>query len=180
MTLLENGDKAAAARVLAEPLPVPPRVPNWLVTVGILQEQAGDHAGAVATYRTVLSVQPANFVALNNAAFALAVHMGQPEEALPLAKRAASLAPRVGTVIDTYAWIEHLLGHDDVAARLIAEAIRLEPKQPEIRLHAASMYVALKQLDRAQAELKEALRLDPALGTREDVRQLRERITTPH
>jgi len=107
------------------------------------------------------------------------VHLGQPAEALPLAKRAASLAPRVGSIIDTYAWIEHLLGHDDVASRLVAEAIRLEPKQPEIRLHAVSVYVALKQLDRAQAELKEALRLDPALATREDVRQLRERMSPP-
>jgi uncharacterized protein (TIGR03790 family) len=175
LALLDNDDKAGAGRALAEAIKLAPRLPNWLVSLASLQEQAGEYAAAVATYQDVVSLQPGNVVALNNAAYALAVYLGKPAEALPLANRAVSLAPRVGTIIDTLAWTEHLLGEHAVAAKLLADAIRLEPRQAEIRLHAAIVYAALKQWDRADAELKEALRLDPGLETREEVRRLRQR-----
>ena len=48
--------------------------------------------------------------------------------------------------------------------------------QAEIRLHAAIVYRAINKSDRAEMELKEALRLDPALEGRDEVRQLREWI----
>ena len=76
-------------------------------------------------------------MALNNLAYNLAVHLGKPAEALPLARRAVSLAPQVGTTLDTLARTEHLLGNHEVASKLFGEAIRLDPTQPEIRLHAA-------------------------------------------
>ena len=150
-----------------------PRVPSWLLAMAILQEQAGDYMAAVAGYQDVLSLQPASVVALNNLAYGLAVHLGKPAEALPYAKRAATLAPTVGTIVDTLAWTEHLLGNHEVAAKLLDDAIRFDPKQPEIRLHAAVVYAALKLWDRSEVQLKEALRLNPALETREEVQQLR-------
>ena len=177
--LLENDDKAGAARVLAQAVAVAPQAPSWLLSVAMLQQEAGDHAAAVGTYQNVLTLQPANVVALNNVAFALAVNLEKPAEALPLAKRAATLAPRAGTIIDTLAWIEHLLGNDAVASKLLTTAIGLEPKQPEIRLHAAMVHAALQRWDRADAELKEALRLNPALETRQEVQQLRQRGRSP-
>ena len=127
-------------------------------------------------YRRILEMQPANVVALNNLAYALAVRRNAPAEALPLARRAVSLAPRAGSVIDTLAWVEHLLGNHAVAAKLSQQAVQLEPRQADIRLHAATVYLAVGQKAQAEAELNEALRLDPALGARDDVRQLRERI----
>ena len=69
-----------------------------------------------------------------------------------------------------------MLGNHDVAATLFGQAVRLESGQAEIRLHAAIVYIAIGKSDRAEAELKEALRLDPALEGRDEVRQLRERI----
>jgi Flp pilus assembly protein TadD len=116
---------------------------------------------------------------LNNLAFALAVRHNEPAEALPLARRAVGLAPRSGTVLDTLGWIEHLIGSDLAAAALFERAIQLEPGQAEIRLHAAIVYLANGKVDRAEVELREALRLDPALEGRDEVRQLRERIAGP-
>ena len=121
-------------------------------------------------------MQPANVVALNNLAYALAIRRNAPAEALPLARRAVGLAPRAGTVIDTLAWVEHLLGNHEVAARLFEQAVHFEPNQPEIRLHAATVYLAIGKTGQAELMLKEALRLDPALEARDDVRKLRERI----
>jgi len=121
-------------------------------------------------------LQPENVVALNNLAFALAVRHDAAAEALPLARQAMALAPRVGSVVDTLAWIEHLLGNHEAAASLARQAVQLEPGQAGIRLHAAIIYAALGKSEPAGLELKEALRLDPALEGRDDVRQLRERI----
>ena len=95
---------------------------------------------------------------------------------MPFAKRAAALAPRSGSVLDTCAWIEHLLGNHAVAAKILADAIKLDPGASEIRLHAAAVAVALGDRARAENELKEALRLNPGLAQREETRRLRERI----
>jgi tetratricopeptide (TPR) repeat protein len=115
-------------------------------------------------------------VALNNLAFALAVHLGKPAEAQPIAKRAAALAPRVGTVLDTLAWTEHLLGNEEAASKLLGDAIRLDPKEPEIRLHAAIVYAATGLLEQSRVELQEALRLDAQLASSDEVKQLQSRL----
>jgi tetratricopeptide (TPR) repeat protein len=175
-TLLERDDRSGAARALAEAATLAPHLANWLLVIASLQDQAGDYAAAVGTNRAILALQPTNVVALNNLAYALAVHLGKPAEALPFAKRAASLAPKAGTILDTLAWTEHLLGNDEAAAKLLAEAIRLDPRQAEIRLHAAIVYAATGSLDRAAAELEEALRRDPQLASNEDVKQLQSRL----
>ena len=79
--------------------------------------------------------------------------------------------------MDKLGWVEHLLGHDDVATNLLDQAVKLEPGQAEIRLHAAIVFAAVGQGDRANAELKEAQRLGPALEGRNEVRQLRETLS---
>ncbi len=99
-----------------------------------------------------------------------------PADGLPLAKRAATLAPRSASVLDTWAWIEHLLGNDAEAARILAEAIKIDPRGAEIWLHAAVVSAALGDRAKAERELKEALRLDPTLEQRDETRRLRERI----
>jgi uncharacterized protein (TIGR03790 family) len=176
LTALDKEDKAGAARALADVVTSSPRTPNWLLYVATLQEQIGDYVAAVATYQDVLKMQPTNAVALNNLAYALAVHLRRPAEALPHARRAMSLAPKAGVIIDTLAWTEHLLGNHEAASKLLAEAIRLEPKQAEIRLHAAIVYAARDTFARAVEELKEALRLQPDLAGREDVMTLQARL----
>jgi len=91
--------------------------------------------------------------------------------------RTAALAPRVGTVLDTWGWIAHLLGNHESADKLLRAAIKLDPGLAELRLHAAVDAAALGEKERAAAELREALRLDPALESREEVRRARALIT---
>src|SRR5262245_10443644 len=103
-TLLERDDPTGARRVLEEALKLAPRAVGLMITLAQLEEQSGDDHAAIAQYRRVLEVQPANVVALNNLAFALAVRHNAATEALPLARRAVGLAPRSGTVLDTLGW----------------------------------------------------------------------------
>ena len=50
------------------------------------------------------------------------------------------------------------------------------PDRAEIRLHAAVVYAALERLDEAAAELREAIRLEPGLETRDEVKALRAKL----
>jgi uncharacterized protein (TIGR03790 family) len=171
--LIDTDDTAGARRAFAEAVAAAPRNANWLLSLATLEEQAGDYGSAVRVYHDLLEIQPENVIALNNAAFALAVHLGKPAEALQLAKRAAALAPNAGTVIDTLAWTEHLLGDNESAARRLAEAIRLEPRHGELHLHAAIVYAALGNREQSDAHLQQALKLQPDLQSRPEVEKLR-------
>jgi Tfp pilus assembly protein PilF len=134
------------------------------------------HDLAQEGYQRVLAIQPNNGVALNNLAYSLAVRKKAPTEALPVARRAAALAPNDPNVIDTLAWVEHLIGNDVEAARLIAAAVKAAPGSAELRLHAAVIYAARGAQAVSEGELKEALRLAPALEQSEEVKQLRARL----
>jgi tetratricopeptide (TPR) repeat protein len=175
-TLIARGDLDGARQALSEAIGIAPKVPAWLLLLASADMSAGNVDGAIAHYRSVLKLQPDNVVALNDLAYTLAVRRNAPAEALPFAKRAASLAPRFGTVLDTWGWIEHLLGNHTAAARILDDAIKVDPGLAELRLHAAVVAAALGNTQRAAAELGEALRLNPALEDREEARTVREQI----
>ena len=97
----------------------------------------------------------------------------QPAEALPFARKAASLAPRNGSVLDTLGWVEHFLGNHEVAADIFKDVVRLLPADAEARLHAAIVNAAAGRKEQAMKELEAALTLDPSMEVREEVQRLR-------
>jgi uncharacterized protein (TIGR03790 family) len=171
--LLDREDRAGARRALEELITLAPQAAGPLVGLAQLEEELGEYEAAAARYRQVLESQPNHVTALNNLAYMLAVRRNLPGEALPYAQQAAKIAPLNGGVLDTLGWVLHLLGSNEVAAKLLVEAIRFEPRQPEIRLHAAVVFMAVDNAVRAEAELKEALRMNPALESRDEVQRLR-------
>jgi uncharacterized protein (TIGR03790 family) len=173
---LERGDRTAARRALEEALVLAPRAVSLMVSLAQLEEQDGDDGSAIPRYRHILELQPANVVALNNLAFALAVRHGGVAEALPLARQAASLAPQSGTVLDTVGWVEHLAGNNARAVEVLARAVQLEPGQAEIWLHAAIAYLAAGDSGAAEMHLEEALRVDPEFSQREDVKRFQKQL----
>ena len=175
-TLLARGDRTGAHAALEQALAAAPAAPGLLFALAQLEEADAAYDMAIKRYRRILELQPTNVVAINNLAYALAVHRNLPGEALPLAKRAATLAPGNANVLDTWAWIEHLLGNDAIALKILNDAVKLDPRVGEIRLHAAIVAAAIGDRAKAVRELDEAVRLDPSLNEREDTSQLRNRI----
>ncbi len=175
--LITRGEPAAAVAALEQATELAPGVAAWHLTLGVLHDAAARYGDAVTSYRRALALEPESAVALNNLAYALAVHQGRADEALPLAEKAVSLVPRDPGVIDTLAWVHHLRGDDEEAARLIAQATKAAPRNAELRLHAAFIYAATGARAVADIELKEAVRLAPELLDRDDVRQLQNRLT---
>ena len=171
--LLDREDRAGARGALEEVVKLAPRAVGPLIGLAQLEEELGEYESALGRYRLVLEIQPNHLTALNNLAYGLAVRRNSPEEALPYAVRAAKAAPLNGAILDTVGWVYHLLGNNEVAAKLLAEAVRREPRQAEIRLHAALVFMAVGNAPQAERELDEALRLDRGLEKRDDVQRLR-------
>lgn len=174
--LLARGDRVRAQQAFEQVAALVPNAAGAHFQLAMFDEQAGRHDQAIERYRKVLSLQPKHVFALNNLAYGLAVHRHAPAEALPLAREAAALAPNDPSVLDTLAWVEHLLGNDAAAAKILADAVRRAPANAEIRLHAAVVYAARGAQAVAETELKEALRLDPTLEESDHVKRLRVRL----
>lgn len=134
------------------------------------------YTDAEAVYRRILALNGDDAVALNNLAYSLAVRGHQPKEALPLATRAASLAPANAFMSDTLGWIHHLLGNNQEALRLIEPASRVLSENAESQLHAAVVYAALGRLDSATKALRAAGQLDPALKTHVEFRDVQRKL----
>jgi uncharacterized protein (TIGR03790 family) len=172
-TLMGRGDPGGAKEAFEKAVTLAPKSVALYLTLASLEEQAAAYDLAIGRYRRVLELQPENIIALNNLAYALAVRSNQPAEALTFARKAASLAPRNGSILDTLGWIEHLLGNHDVAAGIVRDAVRVMPADAEVRLHAAVVYAAAGRDEDSKKELAEALKLDPGLEQREEVQRLR-------
>ena len=167
-----RGDVAGARQALEQSIAADPKQTISRLALASLVESAGDHRSAIEQYRTVIDLDANSIVALNNLAYALAVRVERPEDALPFAQRAYTLARGNPTIADTLGWVLFLNGDRAQAARYIADAVRGEPTNPEIRYHAAVLADAAGDLEGARRELTRALELDASLGLRDDVRAL--------
>jgi uncharacterized protein (TIGR03790 family) len=133
--------------------------------------ERGDVDRAVERLRRVARVAPDHVIALNDLAWLLAVRQQQPKEALPFAERAFRLAPRP-EILDTLGWIHHLLGDPERASGYIERALAAAPYKADVLIHAAIVHAAQNYKARARAELVTALKIDPTLAARSDVRAL--------
>ena len=139
-TRLDKGDRAGARKAFEQAIAADPGFVTGKFLLAQIEDLDGDHDGAIQLYRMVVLAQPNNAVALNNLAYILAVSKHQIQEAKPLAERAVALAPREATILDTDAWIQHLLANHPEAARLLAVAVNGAPGITDIRLRAAFIY----------------------------------------
>ncbi|MGH9410986.1 MAG: TIGR03790 family protein, partial [Vicinamibacterales bacterium] len=170
--LAEAKDKAGTLKALTDAVEADPHFTTARMTLALSADADGRFDDAIVQYRAVLDYDGANAVALNNLAYSLAVNKHAPADAVSIAERAVTASHDNPAMLDTLAWTEHLLGRDGDALGPIAGARDGSPNDPEIRLHAAAIYAALKDSPRAASELATALKLNPALADRDDVKAL--------
>ena len=174
-TLSSRGNDAAAEALLRKAFELEPRLTGVALDLATRESLRGNHDGAIEIYRKVLAILPKDPIALNNLAYALAVNKNSPREALPYA-RAAFQISQLPTVADTLAWVHHLLGDDYSAKPLIERAATESPNNVEILVHAAFIQAGVNDAAKANAALGAALKLNPALNEREDIKALKKKI----
>src|SRR5207302_1323613 len=169
---LARDDRAGARAVLEEALKADATLVPAERLLAQLEEDDHHYERAVEIYRRIVDQLPNDGPALNNLAYLLATRLKKPDEAVAFAERAVAIAPRSGEIKDTLAWVRHLTGDNRAAASIIEEALKLNPSASESHVHAASIYIDLRDRAAAERALREALRLQPALASREDVQRL--------
>lgn len=117
---------------------------------------------ALPIYQTLLERQPDDVSVLNNVAYLLAEHLHQPDKALPLARRAAELAPKQplaqASILDTLGWVQFRNGSIDQAELTLRRSIQFQPLAP-VHLHLARLLIQKQQLDAARQQINAARRL---------------------
>jgi len=175
---VRRGDIPGTRQALEEATALAPQAVAAQLQLAQMLEASGEFNQATVRYRHVLKYQPDTVLALNNLAYTLAVRNKAPKEGLPLARRAATLASDDPTVIDTLAWIEHLLGNDIESLRLFRSIVQKSTGNAEIHLHAAIVYASSGDRVLAAAQLRQALLLDTTLDARDDVKVLRAQLAS--
>jgi uncharacterized protein (TIGR03790 family) len=173
---LAKNDQTGAREALEEAVKVDPSSVQAWRTLGALYDAVNDHTRAIAAYRMVIDSDPRDPVALNNLAYALAVHDNNPKEALPLAERALQLAPKNPLIEDTVGWIKYLLGDHPGAVKILEPLARILPRNAEVQLHAAAAFAAVGRLDAAAAALKAAEAANADITTRPEFEQVKKKI----
>jgi uncharacterized protein (TIGR03790 family) len=200
---LQN-DTEGARQALADAIAAEPRFILARLELAALNDRTGDHDRAIAQYHAILSYSPNNPVALNNLAYALAVYRKRPEDALPIAERATTVAKKdpvllfgvgahelvsqytvknyyadslVSACLDTLAWVQHLLGRDAEAVNTIREAHAAGGRAPDVLWHAAVIFAAIDNVSQATAELTAAVTADPTVVNRAEIQKLNQQLT---
>ena len=130
---------------------------------------------AAGAYESLLKLDPDRVEALNNMAYITAVWFKDAAKALPFAERAAQLAPKQYSVLDTLGWVHYLAGNNDKARQWLQESLNVHPSAPTY-VHMGAVLLAMGDLNGAKYMLDEASRLKPDLETQKEMTRVQEEL----
>jgi tetratricopeptide (TPR) repeat protein len=112
---------------------------NVLGSYQIANDQRQD---AADTFKGIIDRYPDDPSALNNYAYILAKHLDRPEEALPYAERAVTLAPDSLDILDTMATLHTKMGEHEKAMVSRLRQYALAPENASVALEISRAYIA--------------------------------------
>jgi putative PEP-CTERM system TPR-repeat lipoprotein len=135
-----------------------------------------DHATAVAEYRKVLDRAPDNITALNNLAWL--IRETDPQQALKLAHRAATLSP-TAEILDTYGVILMANEQPGRAATVLRKAVARNPQSVDKHLHLAQALAAAGDQKTAARVLEPLLKSKQGFSGRERIEAFLKTLDEP-
>lgn len=116
--------------------------------------------------RAFLKASPDDPDVLNYLGFLFAENNRKLDEAERLLKRALVLDPENPYYMDSLGWVYYRQGKGKEAAQMIRSAIYgMDSDDAVLRDHLGDVYLLLGNKERALAEWRRAIRLDPSMGT---------------
>lgn len=103
-----------------------------LFRVELLEKTNAKKKVLYAAYEEVLAINPYNATVLNNYAYHLATHKGDLQKAEKMSEQTIRMEPQSPTYLDTYGWIMHLKGQDELALFYLQRALS-NAKEPQQR-----------------------------------------------
>jgi putative PEP-CTERM system TPR-repeat lipoprotein len=144
--------------------------PKDAVFLTYLGEQAllrKDYLTAERHYLAALSIQPNSVIVLNNLAWV--TRHQKKDGALDYAEKANRLAPNQPTFMDTLAMLLADQGDFKRAVEVQTKALELQPKNADLQLNLAKIYIKSGDKTRAKGELEALEKLGDTFASRAEV-----------
>lgn len=105
--------------------------------VEVLEQMKTKPAELYAAYDKILAIYPGHIGILNNYAYHLATHKGDLQRAERMSEQTIREEPNNAVYLDTYGWILHLKGQDELARFYLQRALNNAPEEnkDEIKKH---------------------------------------------
>jgi predicted Zn-dependent protease len=156
--LMAQNRNEEAAGVLAQASRKDPKNGKALFLFAQSLERQGKHAEAIAGYRQVLAVEPANALAMNNIGYLLAESGGNLNEAQQLVGRAMQASQNAAVYMDTLGYIYLKQRKTDLALQTFQTLVQKDPENSTYRYHLGMALLEKGQRAQARDEMEKALR----------------------
>jgi tetratricopeptide (TPR) repeat protein len=142
-----------------------------LLQLGLIHERLKHFEAARDTYEKLLAVNPNVALALNNLADIYSEHLGQPDKAYELAKKARELAPNEPHAADTLGWILFKKGDYTQALQLLQDSASQLTDEPVVQFHLGMADYMLGHEGQARIALQKAADANADFPEKEEARK---------
>lgn len=136
---------------------------------GAARERLGNWTGSDADLWRAMELNPDNANVLNYLGYSWIDRGIRLEEGFDLIRRAVSLEPRSGHIVDSLGWAHYRLGQYDEAVEHLERAVELLPADPVLNDHLGDAYWKVGRQVEAGFQWKRVLKLDPSPEVRAKV-----------
>lgn len=127
---------------------------------GTIYDRTGEKDKVVANMKKVIELDPNHSQGLNYLAFTWAEMNQNMDEAEKLARRAVTLDPEDGYILDTLGWILYKRGNRKEALKFLEAAFKFQPMVGIIAEHLGDIYRELSMTEKAKVMYRKAVDLE--------------------
>lgn len=134
-----------------------PKDASVRLSIGNIYSRQGKNDEAIAEYKQVLTLAPDSPVGYNELAYSYAESETNLDKGLEYALKAAQLAPKDASILDTLGWVYFKRNDFIKAIENLKSAVELVPNSPTIRYHLGMAHYKNNDLNNALNEFKNSL-----------------------
>jgi tetratricopeptide (TPR) repeat protein len=165
-------DYLKALEIVREGLRREPQNVNLIFRLGVILDKSGDKDSCIEQMKKILEINPDHAEALNYIGYTYAEQGIKLDEAMAFIKKAASLKPESGYILDSLGWVYFQKGLYDEAIQYLDKAAKLTSDDPTINEHLGDAYSKKNKYNKALHYYKKAMSLEHP-----DKEKLKKKIT---
>lgn len=132
-----------------------------LTQLGLVFDRINKMDSSDYYYQKALEVDNMDPLVNNNYAYSLTIRGKELQKALEMSSIAIKAEPTNASYLDTYSWVNYMLGEYNTSLVYIKQAIEYGAKNSEVYEHLAEIYIKLGKVNEAIDSFEKALVIEP-------------------